>query len=403
MQTSARYQAVLELIEAVFQDKMPADNIINQYMRTRRYIGSKDRRFICECVWDIIRHRRRLSFDGNTNEPRKILLLYLKNEDFDLICGGQYGLKPLSKEEKEWFEKARKNEEVYPPDVASECPKWLFDKIGDTALISSLNRSASADIRANFISATELQKKLHKEGLFFSLTPYAPFGLRAAERVNLNNCIAYREGLFDVQDEACQVAALLCNIKPKEKIIDYCAGAGGKSMALACILENKGVVYCHDADVKRMDPIKERAERLGVKNLCLLENVEDTDFDCFVVDAPCSGTGTWQRAPDAKFRLTEQKLEVLTKTQSDILEAAYRHTKKGGRIVYMTCSVLRDENEDIVQKFADTHKDICFVSHKDLWDSLLLVPYPFQTDKYIRFSPLVTNTDGFFFCMMKKV
>ena len=268
MQTSARYQAILELLDEVFQDKTPADVILNRYLRARKYIGSKDRRFITDTLWDIIRHRMRLTFDAQSTKPRDILLTYLKNEDFDIITGGPYGLEPLTSDEKKRL--SRTNEDVYPQNVEYECPLWLFEKINNPALIASLNRQASIDIRANFISRDELKNRLQKDGLFFSKTPYSPFGLRSSDRLNLNNCICYHEGLFDLQDEACQVAACLCNPHPSDKIIDYCAGAGGKSLALGALLQNEGLIYCHDIDFHRMDVIKERAERLSIKNLKLI-------------------------------------------------------------------------------------------------------------------------------------
>ncbi|MBP5615769.1 MAG: hypothetical protein J6X42_04380, partial [Alphaproteobacteria bacterium] len=155
-------------------------------------------------------------------------------------------------------------------------------------------------------------------------------------------------------------------------------------------------------DFHRMDVIKERAERLGIKNLRLINRLQDTDFDCFIIDSPCSGSGTWRRAPDAKFRLTPKRLEELTKIQFDILQTAYQHTKSGGRIIYMTCSILKDENEDIVNKFVAGHPDISFQDHKKLWQQKIDTPYPFTTSDYLNFSPLLTSTDGFFFCMLHK-
>jgi len=400
MQISARYQAVFELISQIFEDKTPADVLINQYMRARKYIGAKDRRFILDTVWQIIRHRMRLSFEAQSEDVRKILLVFLKNEDFDLITGGTYGLEPLTAQEKKWLKNL--SQTVYPSYVEHEYPKWLFEKIGDAALADSLNRPASVDIRANFISAQELKNRLKGEGLFFSLTPYSPFGLRSEDRVNLNNCMAYQEGLFDLQDEACQVAALLCNVKADEKIVDYCAGAGGKSLALGAILKNEGLILCHDANFNRMDAIKGRAERLGIRNLKLVKEISDTDFDCFILDCPCSGSGTFRRAPDAKFRLSEQTLHTLLKTQEMLLETAYEHTKKGGRIVYMTCSVFKEENENAVENFVAKHDDVLFGNHEIFWQKITDAVYPFKTQKYLRFSPLKTNTDGFFFCMMHK-
>ena len=219
MQLSARYNAVLELTEEIFKDKSPADGIINAYLRERKYIGSGDRRFIAETVWKIIRHRRRLEFEAQSSDPRRILLVYLKDEDLDLIFGaGEYAPTALSKEERNWLKKL--NESGYPPDVEAECPRWLFDKVGDMALLKSLNEPASADLRVNRGSRESVLQKLRGEGLYFAPTPYSPIGIRSSERVNLNNCIAYREGEIEVQDEASQLAAILCDVRPEHKVVD---------------------------------------------------------------------------------------------------------------------------------------------------------------------------------------
>ena len=402
MQISARYQAVFEILSEVFKDERPADHIINDYVRKRKYIGSKDRRFIIDAVWNIIRRRLRLAFETQSHDARQILLTYLQDEDFDLVAdGSEYGLAALNKEEKARL-KNLTDDKVYPNYVEDECPKWLYEKINNPALVQSLNQTAPADLRVNMADRQMIKNRLQGEGLFFSITPYSPFGLRSEERINLNNCMSYQEGLIEVQDEASQLAAFLCSVTPDEKVVDYCAGAGGKSLAIAAYNRNEGVIYAHDADWNRMDAIKERAVRLGIRNIRLLKNVEDTDYDCFILDAPCSGSGTWRRSPDAKFRLTPEKLQDLNNVQAEILETSYCHTKKGGRIVYMTCSVLKDENENMVEAFAARHADLTFADHAALWQKRLDMPYPFHEKRFIRFSPLATNTDGFFFCMMRK-
>lgn len=401
MQISARYQAVFEILSQVFKDEKPADNIINEYVRHRKYIGSKDRRFIVDTVWDIIRHRMRLEFDAKSKDVRKILLIYLKNEDFDIVAdGSEYGLKSLSKEEKNWLKSL--SDDVYPEYVENECPKWLFEKLNSFALAQALNTTAPADLRVNMENRESVKKRLQNEGLFFSFTPYSPYGLRSAERVNLNNCMAYQEGLVDVQDESSQIAAILCNVSADERVIDYCAGAGGKSLAIAAINRNEGTIFAHDANFNRMDAIKDRAARLGIRNIKIVRKLDVDPYDKFIVDAPCSGSGTLRRAPDAKFRLNENKIAELNKEQLSILETAYHNTKKGGYIVYMTCSVLTEENENVVNAFKQKHTDINFVNHQKLWEKKLDTPYPCNSENYVQFSPLTTNTDGFFFCMMKK-
>lgn len=401
MQISARYQAVYELLVEIFKDEKPADNIINDYLRRRKYIGSKDRRFITDTVWNIIRRRMRLEFEACSKSPRMVLLCYLKNEDFDIAADGtQYGLAPVTKDEKAQLKNL--NNEVYPDYAGLECPEWLYKKINNDALLQAMQHPAPVDLRVNMADRREVKNRLKNEGLFFANTPYSPLGLRSEERVNLNNCIAYQEGLCEVQDEASQLAAILCDVSADDKVIDYCAGAGGKSLAIAAINRNEGQILAHDYDWNRMDAIKDRAQRLGIRNIKLVRDVEDIDFDRFIIDAPCSGTGTWRRSPDAKFRLTPERLAVLNQTQAEILETAYKHTKKGGKIIYITCSILPDENENIVLNFADKHSDIKFVEHNKLWQKKLDVPFPFNEARFIKLAPHTTGTDGFFFCMMQK-
>lgn len=400
MQKGAQYQAVWELISEIFKDKIPADNIINAYVRERKYIGSKDRRFITETVWKIIRNRRKLVFDAGSNEPRRVLLTYLQDEDFDLLCGGEYGLAPLSKEEKEWLK--RRNEEVYPAAVEAECPDWLFDKVKDIHLLKALNEPASADLRLNKGSRARVIEQLQGEGLYFVPTPYSPIGIRSAERVNLNNCVAYKEGVIEVQDEASQLAAILADVRPEHKIIDYCCGAGGKSLTMAFLMNRQGKIQIHDINRSRLEAVKERAVRLDVKNLEIIDEVGDRDYDRFVVDAPCSGTGTWRRSPDAKYRLTPETLKELNKTQAELLEKAFNHIRRGGRVVYITCSILRDENEDIIEAFLSRHADAAPVNLRHLWEDKLDGRYPGQDDFMLRMNPLLPRTDGFFVCILEK-
>ena len=401
MQKGAQYQAVLELISEIFQDKAPADNIINSYVRERKYIGSKDRKFICDTVWKIIRNRRKLTFDAGSEEPRKILLTYLRDEDLDVICCGEYALAPLSKEEKIWLQNP--NEEVYPAAVEAECPDWLFQKIKNMDLLKALNEPATADLRINKNTRAVEVEKLRAEGLWFAPTPYSPIGLRSSERVNLNNCIAYKEGEVEVQDEASQLAAILADVRPQHKTIDYCCGAGGKSLTMAFLMNNQGKIQIHDINFGRMASVKERAQRLGITNLEMVKDVRDTDYERFVVDAPCSGTGTWRRSPDAKYRLTPEKLIELNKTQSEILEIAYNHTKVGGRIVYITCSILEDENENIINSFLSKHDShVRPINMHRLWEEKLDCRYPGQNDFWLKLNPLITQTDGFFVCVLEK-
>lgn len=405
MQTPARYQAVLELIGEIFKDMRPADGIIDDYLKSRKYIGSKDRRFIADTVWEIIRNRMKLEFDAGSKEYRKILLMYLKHKGEDaaaIFSGGQYAPQALSEEEKQWLK--QDNEEPYPPYVEAECPQWLFEKIGDMQALKALNVPASADFRINVKSREAVIEQMKAEGYCVYPTPYSPLGLRSDDRISLGNCVAYREGQIEVQDEASQIAALLCDVRPEHKIVDYCCGAGGKSLAMAYLLQNKGHIFAHDIEKKRLMALKPRMERLNIKNIELIDFLatSDKDFDRFIIDAPCSGTGTWRRSPDAKFRLNQNMLTKLTAIQAGILRTAYEKTKPGGRIIYITCSVLAEENENITEAFVQDYPDMQFVNLRTLWEQKTAAPYPYHSDRCLRMSPYMTGTDGFFIAVMEK-
>lgn len=403
MQTGARYQAVLELITDIFKDEQPADGIINEYLRSRKYIGSKDRRFITETTWQIIRNRRKLEFDSQSVEPRKILLFFAKDKLSEIFDGSPYGLAPLSSQEQKLL--SAENEQPYPAAVEAECPDWLFAKINDMEFCKALNQPAEADFRANGHSREEVIARLESEGISAAPMPYAPQGFRVKDRFALGNCAAYQDGWFEPQDEASQIAALLCDVRPEHKIIDYCCGAGGKSLALADLLHNQGRILAHDISAKRLENIKPRITRLGVKNIELIDIVAttDRDFDRFIIDAPCSGTGTWRRSPDAKFRLTAQKLFGLNQIQAELLSIAAAKTKIGGRIIYITCSVLPDENEDIINAFLRAHQEFAPLDISKLWEQKINAPYPHGNQQMLRMSPLTTNTDGFFITVLEKI
>lgn len=402
MTPAARYKAVFELMSAVFADKEPADNTINAYFRARRYIGSGDRRFIGDKIWDIIRRRRRLEFDAGSKDPRKMLLCYLQNDNpEEIFTGGEYALPPVSAEEKQWLQS--RPERPYPPAVECECPDWLFAKIKDETLLKALNRPAPADFRVNKGNREEIISRLAAEGYDAVPAPWSPVGIRLPERINLNNCTLWQEGLIEVQDEASQLAALMCDVSPRDRVIDYCCGAGGKSLAIASLLKGKGMIEAHDINPKRLEQLKPRMERLGIANIKTVAKTGDTPvYTRFIIDAPCSGTGTWRRSPDAKFRLTEERLNELNAVQDELLEKAYTLTVSGGRIIYMTCSVLADENDARVQKFLARHPDIKMADMPVLWHQKTGCPWPCGEKCRLELNPVASGTDGFFIAVMEK-
>ena len=402
MQISARYKAVAELLEAIFSLKTPADNIMNEYFRKRRYIGSKDRRFIADETWNILRHYRRLEFEAQSDDVRKMLLVYLRWQNLsEIFSGGEYSMSVVTKEEQTWLENLADN--PYPPAVEAECPDWIYQKLDDFALFKSLINPATADFRVNNLSRENVIEKLNFEGIEATKTPFSPIGIRLQNRINLNNCQTFLDGYIEPQDEASQIVAILADVKENDKSIDYCCGAGGKSLAIGALMKNKGRIEAHDVNFKRMEPLSERMSRLHINNIVRVktEDVSD-DYDCFLLDAPCSGTGTWRRAPDAKFRLLPKKLDELVKIQHDLLELAAQKVKIGGKIVYITCSVLPEENNLQIDKFLSENKNFVQTDLSEVWKRKIDAPYPFCAANCLQFSPLATGTDGMFIAVLQK-
>ncbi len=405
MKEASRIQAVIEIITEVIADKLPADVIADKYFKDRRYIGSKDRRFVADLVWKIIRNRMKLSeMLKNKPTPRLLTALSLNDADLALLFNGEeYAPQPLDKNEKEILAQAQ-NFEDFSDYALYECPQWLFDKFNDKNLLEALNAPAPLDLRANLTSREQAKDRLKKEGLFFSFTPFSPLGLRSFERINLNNCMTYQDGEVEVMDEGSQLLSLLCQAKPHHKIIDYCAGAGGKSLAIGAEMHNDGIVWAHDISQERLSRIKKRAERLDILNIKILSKVTDENYDRFILDAPCSGSGTWRRSPDAKYRLNKQKLEEICQTQAELLEFGATHTNLNGRLIYMTCSVFKEENEQQITAFLAKHPEFEALNHQHLWQDVLDLPFfPFDNKQWLKLTPLNTKTDGFFFSALKKV
>ena len=404
MKEAGRIQAAIEVLEEVLQDKKPADTLLDRYFKERRYIGAKDRRFIADTVWKIIRNRLKYTEAlGGEISPRTAVALAFAEDDPDLLFDGEeYAPQPLNKDEKKRLERALKFTD-FSEAARNECPEWLHLKINNPRLEAALNTTAPADVRANLTDRDHARERLRKEGLFFAPTPFSPIGLRSEDRINLNNCMTYQDGEIEVMDEGSQLISLLCRVKPHHKTIDYCAGAGGKALAIASLLHNDGLIWAHDINKERLARIKKRAERLDITAVKTIDTVTDRDYTRFIIDAPCSGSGTWRRSPDAKFRLTPERLAEICRTQAELLEFGARHTAENGRLIYITCSVLPEENEAQITAFLAAHPEFSPLDHKDLWQDTLQMPlFPFDSARWLKFSPLNTKTDGFFFCAMQK-
>ena len=270
----------------------------------------------------------------------------------------------------------------------------------ETARWTSVSLSASSDAvasssrmtGASFRSARAIEMRWRSPPE--RAEPFSPIGVRLKGRPNLRASGLIVNGLADVQDEGSQIVSLLTRAKAGETVIDWCAGAGGKTLALAAIMENKGAIYAADANPRRLKDLPDRAVRAGVRNVVLLNGYDALKtYDLVLVDAPCSGTGTWRRAPDARWRTTAETVKKLTAVQEDILEKACRYVRKGGRLFYITCSLLREENENRAERFLSAHPE--FIS-EDLAPVLKEKTGIETTEKTVRLFPSVHGTDGFF-------
>jgi len=278
---------------------------------------------------------------------------------------------------------------------AQPCPEWLVEAIGDFALVAALNEKAPAD----FIAADRdaIIRKHHE----FSATPYSPLGLRASERIRPE---LLKKLPVEPQDESSQIAAMMCAVQPHHKIIDYCAGAGGKALALGLLLKRhgQGKIMAHDVNPERLKDLNHRAARLGLKNIT--KTIKPTGiYDRFIADVPCSGTGTVRRAPDLRQRLSMGRIAELAKIQSEILDTAAGFVAPGGLLLYFTCSVLRVENEEQIIAFLARHENFRLIPAAKLWEETLpSKPYPHTDLGTLRLGPLTSGTDGFFVAALER-
>ncbi|WP_372070656.1 RsmB/NOP family class I SAM-dependent RNA methyltransferase [Tistrella mobilis] len=386
MTPAARVDAAIELLDTVLRETRPADQVIAHWLRGRRYVGSKDRGWIVEAVYASLREKQRLEWwaarVGLPARARSLVIVALMlidhrtgNEMPTLFDGSTHGPSKLSDIEQMAVQMLHGQDlavEGQPRAVRLNLPGIAADRLmarfGDRleALGEAMNTPAPVDLRANGIKADrdEVAKQLAREGVESEPTPFSPMGLRLARRMPIFHTRAFSNGLAEVQDEGSQLVALLVDAKPGDQVADFCAGAGGKTLAMAATMANKGRIMALDISEARLERMSERMRRAGVHNIERRALKHERDpwvrrhklkFDRVLVDAPCTGSGTWRRAPDAKWKLTEETIAELTELQGRILESAARLVKTGGRIVYATCSLLPEENEARAEAFLASH------------------------------------------------
>jgi 16S rRNA (cytosine967-C5)-methyltransferase len=419
----------------------PADACIDRYFRAHRKMGSQDRAFAAEQVYACLRHRRLLehyvanaatpgSTAGNA-APRTSATARMSTPDtsanaMQLLAAqlmrnagwSARALAGIGVEGAEDLARAMRGTDAreLPFAVRSSLPDWLADAIQRQwpeeaeALAQALLLPAPVDLRTNTLKSTRsgLQAELTAAGFASDVTPYSPQGLRRTEHKPLFQTAPFREGRFEVQDEGSQLVTLLLAPRPGERVVDFCAGGGGKTLHASALMENRGTVYAFDVSERRLDRMRKRLARAGASNVRVLALTSERDsrlqrhrdhMDAVLVDAPCTGSGTLRRNPDMKWRTWD--FAALSLQQASILAAAARLVRPGGRLVYATCSLLAAENEAIVEAFLAAHREFAAEPAVDALAARgIVVPRAATPAGHLQLLPHRHRTDGFFAALL---
>lgn len=431
MTPAARLAAAIEVIELIEKNRVPAASALKDWGTSHRFAGSGDRAAISGLVYDTLRRRSSAAFLMGEESARGRVLGALKlernfgSDAIAALCdGSRFAPAPLSDAERKAL--ASSTLDGAAPHVAGDYPEWLDpyladvfgdDRVAETAAMAS---RAPIDLRVNALKADRPAVLKSLKHLGVAETPWSPFGLRLEIPADARNPGIHAEaefikGQIEVQDEGSQLAALIAAPRPGDQVIDLCAGAGGKTLALAALMKGKGRVAATDVDKRQLAPIYERLTRAGAHNVEVRPPKGDADpladlrggADLVVVDAPCTGTGTWRRNPDAKWRIRPGALEIRLKDQIEALDRAAGLVRPGGRIAYITCSVLRAENDDQVAGFLARHSGFSLLSREEVVRPLGEHAADFVAATKagtgsILMTPRRTRTDGFFVAVMKR-
>lgn len=416
MHPKALLDACAELVKLTLQFQHPADAVVSRYFRDHRNLGPRERATLAETVYTVLRKKtlfEALARSGSGPKERRLAILGFHAPRNFLQAA-------LSDQEAKWLKEcdAVQPEELLPQH-RHNLPQWMADKlqaqVGDQfdALAASMLEPAPLDLRVNALNAKRdaVQKELAKEGIKAEATPFSPWGLRVQDKPALTKLEAFKEGRIEVQDEGSQLLALLLDAKRGEMVVDFCAGAGGKTLAIGAQMRNTGRLYAFDVSAHRLEALKPRLARSGLSNVHPAALAHERDervkrlagkIDRVLVDAPCSGLGTLRRNPDLKWRQDEKAVAELTEKQQSILTSAARMVKSGGRLVYATCSVLPEENELIAEAFQKAHFDFVPLDAGEVLDKLkvenaaALCAGGETGTQYVRLWPHAHETDGFF-------
>jgi 16S rRNA (cytosine967-C5)-methyltransferase len=431
MTPAARISAAIEVLADIDARRRPAADALKDWGLSHRFAGSGDRAAIAGLVYDALRRKASSAFVMGEDTPRAVLFGMLQLErklDVDDIArladGSRFAPPPLTEAERVRLGAA--NLEGAPPWVAGDYPEWLdahfAQTFGDERADegAALASRAPLDLRVNTLKTTREEAVEALPDLAPAPTRWSPIGLRIALSADARSPAVHAEpafikGLIEIQDEGSQLAALIADAKAGQQVIDLCAGAGGKTLALAAAMDNKGQLYATDDDKRRLAPIHARIERADVRNVQIrtprgaVDVLADLDgrADLVLIDAPCTGTGSWRRNPDAKWRVRPGALEQRIKQQAGLLDRATALVKPGGRIAYVTCSVLASENGDQVRGFLGRHPEFSIVPPVETTAALGERAFLFRravlaAEEGLLMTPRRTDTDGFFVSVLCK-
>ncbi|HEX4533478.1 MAG TPA: RsmB/NOP family class I SAM-dependent RNA methyltransferase, partial [Rhizomicrobium sp.] len=379
MTPAARLQAAIDILDGLNTSRLPADRFIREFFRARRYAGSKDRAAVSERVYDIFRHRASYGWRMHSETPRALAIASVLAEqgDVDALFSGGYGPAALTDEERSAISAPPRET---PSHIAGEYPEFLDSELhrtfGDRTAdeMAAMLARAPVDLRVNTLRSNrdDVLAALQAENYEAQPTPYSPNGIRlptAKGLAALQQNKLFLEGAFEFQDEAAQIACILADAKPTSHVLDLAAGAGGKALALAAAMQNMGEIVAHDIDEGRLRQIEPRAARAGVTIIQTHagKTPPKRPFDLVFLDAPCSGSGTWRRQPENKWRLTPQRLAELNGLQDMLLDQAAARAAGKARIVYATCSILPCENEDRIAAFRERHPAFTVRPAAEIW------------------------------------
>lgn len=401
-----------EAIDALLDFSHPADASLSRFFRERPELGPRERGFIAEAAYAVLRRKRFLDrlCEGKSTPSRLLLAAMVRVQG---VSQRQLA-DVLSAEELEWVAHLKGIDEA-PPELSlaerADLPDWLVERLAqqmdEAALLQlarGLNQPASLDLRVNLFKAErgEILEKLKADGIEADACPYAPQGIRLKGKPSLAKHRLFLAGLFEVQDEGSQLLSQLLAPKRGEMVVDFCAGAGGKTLALGALMRSTGRLYAFDVSEKRLAKLKPRAARSGLSNIhpAVITSEQDQrikrlagKIDRVLVDAPCSGLGTLRRNPDLKWRQSPQSVAEMTVKQGQILAAAAKLVKPGGRVVYATCSLLAEENEAVVEAFLTAHPEF---SRRSCSEILGKQDIALETGTDLHLLPHVHGTDGFY-------